>query len=162
MRRIIPAVLTCAAVCVACSSIDCPVQNTVNTVYGLYKGDGTPDTLRHDTLTISTIRRDGNDTVLLNRKVGATTFELPISSGAPTDTLLVELKDSTRRMVDTLFVSKDDNPHFESVDCNMSYFHTLTGIKWTGNAIDSATITKRQVDYDASSQHIRIYFKPRG
>lgn len=161
MRRI-AIVLVTASLVAACSSIDCPVQNTVSTVYGLYKGDGTADTLRYDTLTIASTRRDGNDTILLNRSVNATGFTLPISSGAATDTLFIELKDTlsaVRR--DTLYIDKNDYPHFESVDCSMSHFHTLTGVRWTTNAIDSAIITNRNVNYDVSTQHIRLYFKPR-
>ncbi len=161
MRRIALA-LPLAAALAACSSIDCPVQNTVSTGYGLYKSDGSADTLRYDTLTIASTRRDGNDTILLNRSVNATKFELPISSGAATDTLFIELKDTTSAVCgDTLYVDKNDYPHFESVDCSMSYFHTLTGIRWTGNALDSAIITNPNVNYDVSTQHIRLYFKPR-
>lgn len=160
MRRIAFVALA-AMLTAACSSIDCPVQNTVSTVYGLYKSDGTADTLHGDTLTISTTRRDGNDTVLLNRCVNATGFSLPISNGAKTDTLVVELKDSATVTTDTLYVDKDDQPHFESVDCSMAYFHTLTGLRWTSNAIDSVTINNRNVNYDASTQHIHLYLKPR-
>ena len=76
MRRIAIA-LTLAAVLAACSSIDCPVQNTVSTGYGLYKSDGSADTLRYDTLTIASTRRDGNDTILLNRSVSATSLRCP-------------------------------------------------------------------------------------
>ena len=50
MRRIILAAVT-AAVVSACSSIDCPVQNSVYTNYALYKADGGVDTLR-DTLSV--------------------------------------------------------------------------------------------------------------
>ncbi len=161
MRRIAIGLILTAALVTACSSIDCPVQNTVSAFYGLYKSDGSTDTLRYDTLTIATTRRDGNDTVLLNRSVNTTGFSLPISSGAKTDTLVIELKDSVSLRIDTLFVDKEDHPHFESVDCSMSYFHTLTGLRWTTNAIDSAIITNRNVNYDVSTQHIRLYFKPR-
>ncbi len=162
MRRIATALILTAALASACSSIDCPVQNTVATEYGLYKSDGTADTLRYDTLTIASTRRDGNDTTLLNRGTGIIGFTLPISNGAATDTLFFELKDtlSTVRR-DTLYVDKEDFPHFESVDCNMSYFHTLTGIRWTTNAIDSVIIKNRNVNYDASTQHIHLYLKPR-
>ncbi len=162
MRRIATALILTAALVTACSSIDCPVQNTVATVYGLYKSDGTADTLRYDTLTIASTRRDGNDTILFNRGVGIAGFTLPISSGAATDTLFFELKDtlSTVRR-DTLYVDKEDFPHFESVDCSMSYFHTLTDIRWTTNVIDSAIIKNRNVNYDVSTQHIRLYLRPR-
>ena len=55
----------------ACSSIDCPVQNTVATHYTLMKADGTADTLR-DTMYIYSTRRDGTDTLLLNAGIRLT------------------------------------------------------------------------------------------
>lgn len=144
----------------ACSSIDCPLENTVSLSVGFYKANGLPDTLRIDTLTVSTTRRDGNDTVLINRDVKATGIQLPLSSGAVADTFLISLKDTlNREYLNRIIISKTDQPHFESVDCKMSYFHTITNVDWSGSRIDSISITKQQVDYDASSQHLHIYFK---
>lgn len=158
MRRLIAAALV-ATLVAACTSIDCPVDNVVATSYLLLKADGTQDTLSQDTLTISTTRRDGSDSILLNKSVSTTSFSLPISSGAPVDTLLVELRDSTGSTYDYIFVAKTDIPHFESVDCSMSHFHTITSVSWTtGNRIDSVAINKPSVDYDSSTPHILIYF----
>lgn len=146
----------------ACSSIDCPVENVVALQCELRKADGTPDTLRYDTLSISTTRRDGNDTTLLNREVGATAFSLPISSGAAADTLHIELRDTLGNVAtSTVYVGKTDEPHFESVDCSMSHFHTLTSATSTGGAVDSVAINKSKVDYDASTTHLYFYFAPR-
>ena len=145
----------------ACSSIDCPVQNTVYTAYGLYKPGGERDTLR-DTLTILTTRRDGTDSVLLNRSVNTTAFELPMSYTAPADTLLFTITDTLQRtLTDTVWIAKDNYPHFESVDCNISFFHFITSVRWTGNAIDSIAVNKQNVDYDASTEHFHLYLKAR-
>ena len=46
----------CLLLFLSCSSIDCPMNNTVSTKYALYKSDGTADTLR-DTLTVITLQR---------------------------------------------------------------------------------------------------------
>lgn len=157
MRRIIGA-LTAALACTACTSIDCPVDNVVATSYALRKADGTADTLTNDTLTILTKRRDGNDSILLNLSVKTTAFTLPISSGATADTLLVVLRDSTGTRYDTIYVEKTDRPHFESVDCSMSYFHTIANVTWRGTDIDSIVTNKKTVDYDSSTPHFYIYF----
>lgn len=157
MRRLIAAALV-ATLVAACTSIDCPVDNIVATSYCLLKADGTKDTLTNDTLTIITKRRNGSDSILLNQSVSTTAFSLPISSGVPVDTLLLELRDSTGSTYDYLYVAKNDVPHFESVDCSMSYFHTITSVAWTGNRIDSVAINKPTVDYDSSTPHILIYF----
>ena len=54
MRKI--AIILFIALLAACTSIDCPVQNAVYTVYSLKKADGTPDTLKTDTLWVWTPR----------------------------------------------------------------------------------------------------------
>lgn len=150
-----------ALISAACSSVDCPVENTVCTSYGLYKAGGERDTLR-DTLTIATTRRDGTDSVLLNRSVNTQAFELPISYTDPEDTLFFTVGDTLHNVyTDTVYVKKDNYPHFESVDCNIAFFHNITAVRWTRNAIDSIAVNKQHVDYDATTEHFHIYFKAR-
>ena len=78
MRKII-GVIMMLIVIGACTQIDCPVENRVYTVYDLLKEDGTTDTLKVDTLTISTKRADGTLDTLLSSAVGITWYELAIS-----------------------------------------------------------------------------------
>lgn len=162
MRKL-PFILFAVMLLVAsCSSIDCPVQNVVATVYTLKKQDGTADTLR-DTLTIMTRRSDGTDTTLLNKSVGTTGFQLPIGYTNPEDTLYFIVSDTTGTYEDIAYIKKDNQPHFESVDCNISFFHTLTGVRLAShNAIDSIVIHKTAVNYDLSTEHFHIYFKAAG
>ncbi len=136
----------------ACSSIECPVSNTVATVYACN------DTLK-DTLTVRTRRKNGKDSVVLNMKIAPKQFNLPISYQNPVDTFIFE----TRRLavIDTVWVHKVDMPHFESVDCGVAYFHELKSVRSTNKGIDSVLITKSFVDYDLSNAHILIYFKTR-
>ena len=146
----------------ACSSIDCPVKNTVYTVYNLLKADGTQDTLKYDTLTITSLRADGTDTTLLNKFCGssALTFDLPVSYSHPEDTLFFELNDTLGNSYnDTVFVKKDSYPHFESVDCQAAFFHQLTAVRSTHHAIDSIVINHSSVTYDASTPHFYLYIK---
>lgn len=146
----------------ACSSIDCPVQNTVAVNYGLYRMDGTEavaDTLA-DTLYIWTIRADGTDTLLMNRGVNLTTFSLPISYQHPEDVLVfLRAAIDGAWSLDTVWLKKDDIPHFESVDCSAHFFHNLTAVRCTHQGIDSITIDNPSVNYDSSPTHLRIYFK---
>ena len=146
----------------ACSSIDCPLNSLVYTQYQLMDAAGRVDTLA-DTLTISTKRTDGNDSVLINRSVRTTEFSLPISYSQPQDVFFVETIDTLTKAVtlDTITVEKVDRPHFESVDCSPSYFHTITAVGTTHNAIDSVVINNPDVDYDTSRKHFNIYFKHR-
>lgn len=143
----------------ACSSIDCPVQNTVYTGYALYTQDERVDTLR-DTMYVFTRRADGTDTLLFNAGIGLTTFQLQISYSHPEDTLrFYFINGDDYAVVDTVWVKKEDIPHFESVDCSASFFHRLTAVRSTHNAIDSIAITKNFVDYDASTSHFHLYLK---
>lgn len=162
MRKVIVALLALLAMA-ACSSVDCPLNHRVYTSYRLYQPDGTPDTLGVDTLWILTTRANGTDSVLLNRLCGpsVTGFELPVSYTQPEDTFLVMLADTLGYYYpDSIFVRKENLPHFESVDCQASFFHRITSVRCMGNIIDSIVITNSDVNYDASTEHIRIYLNP--
>lgn len=138
----------------SCSSIDCPVETRVAVQYEV------PDTLK-DTLWVFTRRADGKDT-LLNRLVNTTHFSLPISYQNPEDTLFFVVADTSHVMtLDTVFVTKEDIPHFESVDCAAHFFHRLSSVRCTGIGIDSIIINTPLVDYDQKATHLRIYFKNR-
>ncbi len=140
-----------------CSSLDCPYENRVYTKYQL-KGDVKK---LPDTLTITTSRiTDGLDTILLNKAVKIDSFELPMSYVNAQDVYhfhIVRLGGQT--LTDTVTVKKKDKAHFESVDCNPAYFHTLTGVSYTTHAIDSIVIHNTQVNYNASQPHFYIYFR---
>lgn len=147
----------------SCSSIDCPMNSLVYTQYQLMRPDGRVDTLA-DTLTISTQRTaDGSDSVLINRNVRTTEFSLPISYAQPQDVFYFETIDTVTKVktVDVVTVTKENHPHFESVDCAPSFFHTITDISTTHNAIDSVVIKNPDVNYDTSKKHFYIYFKHR-
>lgn len=135
----------------ACSTIDCPLNNTVNCKYMLR---GAVTTLP-DTLTISSMRSDGSDSVIINKQVNTDSFSLPMSYNRPEDILVMQ----TNSLFDTIKVEKTNTPHFESVDCGVNYFHTITNVTYTRHAIDSVVIHHNFVNYDASQQHFYIYFK---
>ena len=141
----------------ACSSVDCPLNNVV---YAKYKLMGDVTKLS-DELTITTVRADGTDTILLNQQQNADSFELPMSFGQTVDELCLtrDRQDGSEVRRDTIWIEKTNEPHFESVDCGVNYFHTITGVRHTSHTIDSVTINKRNVNYDASVSHLYIYFR---
>ena len=144
----------------ACSSIDCPVQNTVRTLYVLKKQNAEPDTLK-DTLFILTPRADGSDTILLNAAINLSALSLPIGYSNPEDTLVFYFRNDTFQALDTVWLKKDNYPHFESVDCNASFFHNITAVRSTHNAIDSIVINNPSVTYDTETEHFHLYLKSR-
>ena len=146
----------------ACSSIDCPVKNTVAVYYDVKQydeeGELVTDTLK-DTLWVWSRRVDGQDT-LLNRLVGNTRFSLPISYQHPEDMFVFLVADTAHVWkVDTVWVKKDDYPHFESVDCPARFFHKLTGVRSTHTAIDTIVINEPSVTFDPTVTNFRIFFK---
>ncbi len=162
MRHILTVIiLTSLLVFSACSSVDCPVENTVETVYHLYGSDGERITLL-DTLTISTTRQNHTDTILLNRGVELSEFRLPISYVSPEDTLTFAFTSAdagSTTIVDKVYIAKTNEPQFESIECHIAYFHTITDVRWTNNLIDSIGINKASVNYDASTAHFHLYLK---
>lgn len=158
MRKIIVCFVLSIVLMSACSSVDCPVENVVATYYGLYKSDGTPDTLT-DTLTIYTTMMSGADSVVLNRAVGISSFSLPISYTNEGDTFIFIRYNDYLTAYDSVVIAKDNVAHFESADCQISYFHNIRSVYWTPGAIDSIVVETPFVDYDSSKEHFRIYFK---
>ena len=144
----------------ACSSIDCPVDATVTTQYQIKNSDGTEHTLS-DTMTVTSVRSDGKDTILYNKGIGISKFTLPVSYTHPEDVLVFQFDNNNNNLhiTDTLWIKKYDYPHFESVDCNTTYFHTITDVKYTCNYIDSIVINNSSVTYDSQTVHLYLYPK---
>ncbi|MBR1725569.1 MAG: hypothetical protein IJ724_02805, partial [Muribaculaceae bacterium] len=57
---------------------------------------------------------------------------------------------------DTITILKLDRPHFEAVDCNPTYFHTITQVYTTNHRIASVEIGNPNVDYDDSKAHLLL------
>ena len=144
----------------SCSSIDCPVENVVGSIYYIKNADGTEATLK-DSLSVVSWRKNRTDTLLLNKEAALTSFQLPMGYVNPEDTLVFIVNTTTHNAYkDTLYIKKENHTHFESVDCKIAYFHTVTALRLSShNAIDSITIVKPEVNYDLSSEHFHIYFK---
>lgn len=180
-RHFTPVFLLCSLFLInACSSIDCPLNNSVYTTYNLQKASGIADTLK-DTLSVISLQTiTEQDPVLLNKLYNFSSFTLPISYSndedvlyfiytgtttvsdtlyAGTDSTTVTTTKAQYALGDTVVITKTNRKHFESVDCTPSFFHTITGINYTHNGIDSITINNPEVTYDTSKEQFHIYFK---
>ena len=152
----------------ACSSIDCPVQNIVSLQYEIRDTAGKALPLT-DSLSVVTTRLDGehiditsllnSENVTLNKLIGKSAFSLPVSYSHPEDVLFFCFTDTAKTVVDTVWIKKDDIPHFESVDCSAAFFHRLTDVRCTHNYIDSLVINDPSVDYDQTTVHFHLYPK---
>ena len=127
---VLPLVAYLLALNTSCSTIECPVQNKValNFAVRTYDSSGAEvtDTL-NDTLYVWSERKNGTDTLILNRAVGVTSFSLPLSYSHPEDVLVFATiaYDGSDFTLDTVWIQKEDIPHFESVDCSAHFFHNL-------------------------------------
>lgn len=156
MRRLLYFIIIVALT--ACTQIDCPVNNLVTTQYVVCDANHQELKLT-DTLTITTQQRDGSDTTLLNRAIGISSFSLPISYSHPEDVLVIRLANDSVVTTDTLWITKTDIPHFESVDCSAAFFHEITQLRCTTRGIDSIVINNPSVNYDNTTVHFVLFPK---
>lgn len=157
MKKLLLAILVVAS---SCSSIDCPISTKVMVNYGFYDANEQKYTLT-DTLSVWTQRKDGTDTLLINSDVDKTAMSLQISYQRPEDIMIFRIADTLNVTLDTVWIKKEDIPHFESVDCAAHFFHTLTDVRSTHHGIDTIFINNPSVTYDTSVEHIRLRFKDR-
>ncbi|MBO4730272.1 MAG: hypothetical protein J5593_02245, partial [Bacteroidaceae bacterium] len=117
-----------------CNGSDCPLNNTVRLICGFYNTTDGSELAISDTLTISV-----RDSVILNRSTDSKTVSLPMSFSAVADTLVfLYTPDSSEvSAVDTLIVSKTNEPHVVSLECGTSVFHSITAISHTCRTPDS-------------------------
>ena len=162
MRKVVICCIAALAIMVGCTSIDCSVNSTVLCSYRFMNAKGDSVMLGNPVSVVSARTIDGNDTVLINKLEKACTFRIPMSYSQDEDELRFEMIDTITKTVttDIVKIQKTNQPHFESVDCNPAFFHTITGVTHTKNAIDSVVINNPNVDTDETKEHLYIYFHP--
>lgn len=136
----------------ACGGDDCVINNTVRVKAGFYLADGNACQLL-DTLTVSVVRPQG-DSVVLNRQVSATGFTLPLGFSAECDTFVLQ---TTHFGNDSLFIHHDNHPRLLSLDCGTTVFHTITHADCTHRFLQSVSVTKPEINYDAL-ENLQIVF----
>lgn len=77
----------------SCTSLNCPLNNTTYTKYKLM---GDVKTL-NATLTISTTKQEGEDSVLINKDENVDSFILPMSYHQPEDVFFLRFRMQTIR-----------------------------------------------------------------
>ena len=136
---------------------DCNINNISYNRIQLYGTNILEDTLSQkysypDTLTVKLII-NGNDSIIVNKLVGASELQLPVSYTHECDTLVFEYSGN---LEDTLYVEHSNIPFFISTDCGMAMYHHVTGLRHTNNLIDSAAINEPLIDFDWH-ENIKLY-----
>lgn len=140
----------------ACASIDCPLNSTVYATYNFYQ-NGEPATLA-DTLNIC-LRVNGKDSLVVNRLYNSKTVNLPLSYYQATDTLLLKVSLANHRSyLDTVYISKENLPHFNKPECGTWVEHLVTQIRHTHNDLDSIVLIQPKIDTN-ETENFRLYFK---
>lgn len=147
----------------ACSNIDCPLDNVVRMQCNLYSSETKSSFTLNDELTVTAA---GRDTVLLNKATDLNSFLLPLKEGEERDTLLLQLSNSNgQSATDTLFINHVPQPHFESLDCPSSVFHTIIAVSATSHplaemplTVDSVSLVRSTVNYD-DVENVRIFLR---
>lgn len=137
---------------VSCDEADCTLNNIVEMKLGFYASDGTPVASR-DTLTVSAF---GTDSILFNRGVMTQSLSLPMSYSKEADTLVLTYFNEDRIISDRIIIAKQNYEHFESIDCPVKMFHTITGVSCTHEFIDSVVLVFPTVAY-YNGENIKVY-----
>lgn len=140
----------------SCSSIDCPVENLVLAHYKFYDAAG-DSLILYDSLSVMITKKDGVKDTVLNKMTEKSSFLLPLSYSQPEDELVLDFWNGKDHMYDTLWVKKENIPHFESIDCNAKFFHRLTNVRCTIHSIDSVVIKNSNVDFNNATVHFYVY-----
>lgn len=138
----------------ACSSEDCPINNTVVGKMMFYNHLGDAVAF-NGTLTVSVVRPQG-DSVVVNKKSGAADVTFPLSYTHETDTFILDYNDGLA--YDSLYVSHINIPTLVSVDCGTAMFHTITSVSSTHHVIDSLVLTSSEVNYD-EHENIQVIYR---
>lgn len=149
---------TVATILAGCSSIDCNIEGRVQCHYSIHDEDGNKGVLAYPmSISFHRIAAD-SDTVYINHMANTASFDLPMSYGADTDeiAMTLHLTDSTS-VTDIIWITKENIPQFESVDCAPRYNHTLQSVHSTHNFIDTVIINNPKVSNDASVSNIHIH-----
>lgn len=134
----------------ACNDTDCITTNTAYVNYAFYDQQGRLISFQQPI----TVTAAGTDSVLINQQTEMNTMKLPLCYISVEDTFVVHYSET---MVDSIFVTHQNIPHFISMDCGMGMYHHIDAVRSTNYAIDSVQISNSEVTYDAK-EHIRIYY----
>ena len=147
----------------SCESVSCPLNNTVESVYGfyaaLYDEDGVLQTGTAvgvgDTLTVTLL---GADSVILNRQTGRSGMNLPVSFYQDTDAVELAFTDTLRRTArDTIWITKYNHHHWDDPSCPVHMWHKVEGLRSTHYLIDTVLVTNPEINYDGL-ENFQIYF----
>ena len=147
----------------ACESVSCPLNNTVESVYGfyasIYDDEGQLQTGTAvgvgDTLTVTLL---GADSVILNRLTGSSGMRLPVSYYEEEDAIELAFTDTLLRTArDTIWIQKRSIHHWDDPSCPVHLWHQVRGVRSSHHLIDTVLVSNPTINYD-DVENFQIYF----
>ena len=147
----------------SCENVSCPLNNTVESVYGFYAAtyDDYGELLTGnavsvgDTLTVTLL---GADSVILNRQVNQSGMTLPVSFYEDTDAVELAFTDTLSRVGrDTLWIHKRNTHHWDDPSCPVHMWHQVLDVRSTHHLIDTVLVPNPTINYDGL-ENFQIYF----
>lgn len=92
--------------------------------------------------------------VILNRKYGATSVELPMSYTEEED---VYYFNYSKRFADTLWIKHLNYPYFTSMECGTVMHYRITEVRSTNHLIDSVRVVATEVT-NTLKKNVKIYY----
>lgn len=142
---------------ISCNETACPLNNTVTAQFNFYRmSQGESEEVQLlDTLTVTAV---GTDSVLVNRDLGASGIQIPLSYSRPADTLSLRFANNNDHVVyDTIIIEKESYRQFEAPECPTVTFHHIKGIRSTHRYIDTVQIVNPNINYNAT-ENFKIVF----
>lgn len=148
----------------ACENINCPLNNTVESIYGFYasaRSTGSPfqpgGAIKiSDTLTITAL---GADTIIANRLVNRSRVALPVSYYGEIDSLRFAFTSADgSKAADTIWMTKENFGHIDDPSCPLHMWHNVLYVRSTHHLIDTVLINHTEINYDAN-ENLQIYFR---
>lgn len=160
MRRLFLIISCVLALCSACTTIECSLNNVVACKWAMTYAEGDTTLSRLALSCFATKAGAEGDTVLVNQAMNVKSLSVPMSAMLDADTLHFVLSHQGEVMaVDRVVVSKTNEPVFESVDCATRFHHVISGIDYTRNFIDSITISNKSVTNVEVLENLHIYLR---
>ncbi len=104
------------------------------------------------TMSEATVR---NDTTLVNKCVGKSSMQVPMSYFNQYDTLVFDYSSISRN--DTVIIRHGGYSYVELPECGSHVFHKLQSVESTDAAVDHMEIVNPTVDYEGN-ENIKIFF----
>lgn len=137
-----------------CSESDCSLGGRPSARFGFYDSETGKLVTLFDSLSVITPITADEDSILINKDKQIDHITLPFNYvGEETMFVLVY----TRDLRDTLWIEHENIPYFTSMDCGISMFYQIKGVRASTNGLDSVILRNPEIN-DNEKENFQIYY----